>query len=387
MLELLDFVRDDTGFDWHSKGAIDGREWIELESQVWQGEVWRHDLVLTRTGGHTCLLYLTGGAPNGPDLEEAQRLASRSGFPVAMLFGIPNQPLFDGRMEDDLIAYTFERFLETGDPNWPLLFPMTRAAIRAMDALEDDYGFEKIIVAGASKRGWATWLAAGTGDDRIVGIAPMVFDNLNFPAQMAHQLECWGAYSDQIADYTNRGLPEQADSKLGRELVRLVDPYSYLGAIAAPVLIINGANDRYWPVDALSLYWGDLAPSRRCLIVPNAGHLLGDKSQMIETLSEFVRVVSKGGVLPEVDLNPSDRRQSDVAKPGDIRLWVAKSPTLDFRDSEWRKVEPSGKPLSSSPDNVALLAEARFDGETGPFSLSEPVLVLNRTGPERSPSP
>lgn len=376
MLELLDFVGDDRGFDWHCKGAIDGREWIELESQIWRGEVWRHDLVVTGTGGETCLLYLTGGAPNEPDLDEAQRLATRSGCPVAMLFGIPNQPLFDGRMEDDLIAYTFERFLDTGDVQWPLLFPMTRAAIRAMDALENEYGFGSFIVAGASKRGWTTWLTAGTGDGRIVGIAPMVFDNLNFPAQMAHQLECWGAYSEQIADYTSRGLPEQAESELGRELVRLVDPYHYLGGIAAPVLIINGANDRYWPVDALSLYWGALAPSRRCLIVPNAGHLLGDKSQMIETLSEFVRVVSNGGVLPEVAWNPTNRGQVDVAKPAAIRLWVAKSPTLDFRDSEWRKINRSSEPLPTSPENVALLTEVRFEGETGSYNLSAPVEVL-----------
>jgi hypothetical protein len=59
---------------------------------------------------------------------------------VASVQQIPNQPLrFAGesqpRREDALIAYTWDKFLRTGDARWPARLPMTKAVVRAMDAV------------------------------------------------------------------------------------------------------------------------------------------------------------------------------------------------------------------------------------------------------------
>lgn len=476
---LKSFVDDRRGYRWESSERYPGS--YLLSSGDWKGTKWEHDVVVLNPANRqvqnpsdgltdnnqqqreftiesgpepsaaksdlgsrgsrndVAILYVTGGDPNGPDLAEAQEIANRSAVPVAMLFNIPNQPLLD-RWEDDLIAHTFEQYIETGDATWPVLFPMVRAVIRTMDMLEE-VGYTRFVVTGASKRGWSTWLAGATSDPRIIGIAPMVIDNLNFPAQMAHQVESWGGYSEQIEDYTSRELQDEMNTLRGTELVTMMDPINYIEKIHCPILIINGANDRYWTVDALSLYWDRLPNTTRCLIVPNAGHLLGNKRMMIQTLSAFAAACSDGRVLPNLRAKSTATECLVGAKivtttpPVASHLWAAFSENLDFRDSSWlvhmhRRLIPEpldwdripvqgasdppagsdewlieaglvlnseggqedavffaterpcdARSVASRPEgeqgkNIALMAEAVFDGPTGRFSLSTPVKVF-----------
>src|SRR5690606_5967674 len=82
----------------------------------------------------TCYLEITGENGGERDDMYGQALAEALRMPVAVLFQIPNQPLY-GMVEDDLVAHTFEQFIQTGDPEWPLLVPMVRSAICAMDTV------------------------------------------------------------------------------------------------------------------------------------------------------------------------------------------------------------------------------------------------------------
>lgn len=400
--ELRDYMRQHAeGFEYSARETGRGRTEIRMTSGLWRGEPWRHTVVLQRPNKGKArglgVLYITGGEPNAGDLSQLALLAEAAGLPVAMLFNVPNQPLY-GMVEDDLIAHTFAKYLETGDAEWPLLFPMARSTVRALDALQgatktSEDPLRRFVLTGASKRGWTTWMAAATGDKRIAGVAPMVIDNLNVPWQMRHQMETWGAYSEQIQDYTRRGLQAQMDTPRGRKLAAAIDPYSYRRLLTMPKLIVNGANDRYWQVDALSGYWSDLPGDKWALIVPNAGHSLGNGIQAIETIGAFARSIAGEFRMPrptwKIERSGSRNLRAELLPNGSgverVRLWMAKSDTLDFRDAKWDSISDApGQPTRAQVQtdlpatNAAVFYEVRYRVGGRSFSLCSPVKVFRK---------
>lgn len=361
-----------------------------MVSQRWQGLEWEHSIVLVeperRIARGAAILYVTGGEPNPLDLDEAYRLAGLSGLPVAHLFHIPMQPI-EELWEDDLVAHTFARYLDTGDSSWPLLLPMTKATIRAMDVLQRT-GFEKFVVTGASKRGWTTWLAACVGDERVAGIAPMVYDNLNIPAQLGHQFRNWTTYSEMISPYTALGLHERLATPEGQRLAAVVDPYTYRERLGVPKMIITGSNDSYWSVDSTSLYWDGLEGPKWDCVVANAGHGLGDKSQALAAIAALARHCVGRLALPSFRWNYGPEALEIECLPPfpECALWVAESADMDFRGSQWDvRAESGGKvkadrvgirlQIPKSVRNLAVTAELRYRVKDLAFSLSTPVRV------------
>ena len=143
---------------------------IHLVSQNWQGIKWEHRLLVLRPKDvkptDTMLLLNTGGNPGGAMQYIALELTECIGSPIAILFNIPNQPLYGGKKEDALIAETFVRFLDNKgqDESWPLLFPMVKSVVKSMDVLqaftkkEWNHEVKNFVISGASKRGWTSWL-------------------------------------------------------------------------------------------------------------------------------------------------------------------------------------------------------------------------------------
>ena len=400
---LHDFVsRNDGGFEWklvekQETGEAKSYE-VELTSQTWQDMTWKHDLLVFQPAHLThpdhVLLYIGGGSnkskPKADDRVLGATLAALSGTRVALLFQVPNQPLLGGRFEDDLITDTFLFHLATKDNRWPLLFPMVKSAVRAMDCIEqlgkqewktDVKGF---IVSGASKRGWTTWLT-GAVDGRVQGIAPIVIDTLNMRKQMDYQIETWGKYSEQIDDYERKGLIKRLKDDAEIEpLWHWVDPYTYRHQLTLPKLIINGTNDRYWTVDALNNYWGDLVGTKHIRYVPNAGHnLKGGREGALATLAAFTQHVASGKPFPVIEWqhdNEGGKLQLTIeskVRPISVKLWTAESASKDFRDSEWRS-----QPLKAVNDryvgqmpapvgkHAALFGELEFKIENLNYSLS-----------------
>ena len=240
--------------------------------------------------------------------------------------------------------------MKTEDSTWPLLAPMVKSVVRAMDATQDaakkewGYNLEKFTVTGASKRGWTTWLA-GAVDNRVVAIAPMVIDMLNMGPQIALQKESFGDLSEQISDYKRRRLDEFINTPRGLALRKIVDPYEYRDRLTMPKLVILGTNDRYWPLDAEKLYFGELPGEKYLLRIPNNGHGLKDYGRIIATLNALHQSVITGQPLPRLSWEFETGMVETVLKVASnspisrVRAWTATAKTRDFRDAEWKSTD------------------------------------------------
>lgn len=389
------FNRPEPAYKWEktSQKEVDGGTIYDLHlvSQTWQGIVWEHRLQLFHPKDaktpHFCTLLNTGG--NGGVTEQilGMTLAKETGSNFAILYNIPNQPLYDGKKEDALVVYTWLKYMETGDESWPLHFPMAKAVLKAMDALQ---AFSKestlpeineFLITGASKRGWTTWLAGASQDKRIKAIAPMVIDTLNLTAQGAHQLESYGKFSEQIADYTLVNMNEKLKSPAGQRLMQLEDPYSYRQILTLPKLLILGTNDRYWSQDSLNLYWDGLKSPKWVLYTPNSGHGLEDKQRVYNTLAAYSRTIASNAKWPQIKWNYSPAGygvdlvvRSDVP-PKSARLFSVSSATKDFRDSKWIFLE---LPTPDSKKNIAV--KTRIDSPTTGYTANYMELTFEIEG-------
>jgi PhoPQ-activated pathogenicity-related protein len=228
---LDDYVKKpDASYKYSLVKTIEGKGYtayvIDMTSQSWRNKkevdrtLWRHWLTIIKPDkikSDIGLLWINGGSNNNAAPKSADfimvRIALGSGTVVADLRMVPNQPLNfpDGgrpRYEDAIIAYTFDKCLTTGDQTWPLLLPMVKSAVRAMDTVQNYLGSDagggvkvkKFMVSGASKRGWTTWLTAAV-DKRVAAIGPAVIDVLNMKESMEHHFSAYGFYAPAIHDY------------------------------------------------------------------------------------------------------------------------------------------------------------------------------------------
>ncbi|WP_367871779.1 PhoPQ-activated pathogenicity-related family protein [Luteolibacter sp. Populi] len=378
--DLANYVaRAEPGFAWTVEDVREVgnvKAWrLKLTSQVWQGITWSHDLLVVKPEGVATgkmLLLNEGGGASMEKAMYAALLAGKIKAPVAMLLGVPNQPLFDGKKEDDLIAETFVRYLDSGDASWPLLFPMVKSVVKAMDTLQEfskkewEAPVEKFIVGGGSKRGWTTWLTAAS-DPRVMAITPMVIDVLNMRHQLTHQQSSLGGVSNQISPYTSRGLVPIPDTPRAESLWTMIDPWTYRDRFTMPKLIVLGNNDAYWSTDALNLYWDALPGEKYISYTPNAGHDLTERDaagkklnadRAINNVSAFIRYQLSGKPLPKLGWKHGTQADGGLGltvtaepAPREARLWVARSDTRDFRKARWESQAialKEGEPVTAS---------------------------------------
>lgn len=339
---------------------------IKMTSQTWQDIEWESTIQIvfpaTNYTPGTAILMNTGGNPNNNNTALAAYFATSIGTPIITIYNVPNQPLFD-KSEDALIAYTLTKAYKSKDySSWPLLLPMVKTVVRAMDTVEAytrenfDTAISQFVVTGASKRGWTTWLTAATGDPRVIGIAPMVFDFLNFEKQLDKQKSDYGEFSDQIKDYTDADLQNIIKKSEGKQLSEIIDPFNYNNKLTLPKLIINGTNDQYWTIDSAGLYFNELKGDNNYIYyIPNGKHNIGlftgetlsqsvatTAAPIISVLKNFVYKCAGLASMPNIKSEWSEEGKTakckiivDPSIISDVLVYESEAPSKDFRNIKW----------------------------------------------------
>lgn len=334
---------------------------LGLTSQTWRDTAWNHELTVIVPDSLVytdAMLFITGGSinkegqPNTHKWDESltvslSEIAKINKAIVSIIWQVPNQPRYGGKTEDELISMTLHNFQNDSDYTWPLLFPMTKSAIRAMDAVQEFSAQKKnqlvnqFVVSGASKRGWTTWLT-GAHDKRVKAIAPMVIDMLKWPDNIEYHKVTWGDYSIQIEDYVKLGITEQMNTPQGNKIIKMVDPYAYRKLLTMPKMILMGTNDEYWPVDAIKNYIDSIPGENHICYTPNAGHDLGDKKTALGTLNAFFGTIISGQQVPKCDYSVAAENgkivvtiNADAGLLIDAIVWSAAAPDREFRDKTW----------------------------------------------------
>ncbi|MCP4641016.1 MAG: PhoPQ-activated pathogenicity [bacterium] len=360
---LEEYVRaPDPSFGYVLHSAIEGDGYtafvLRLTSQTWRGAdakpaVWEHWLTVIKpdeVASKGSLLYIGGGKHTDEAPMEAPArfatIAKQTKSVVSVLQNVPNQPLVftgeeEGRTEDEIIAYTFAKYVETDDSTWPVLVAMVKSAVRAMDAVQafcvrdltPPVVVNEFVVTGVSKRGWTTWLTAAV-DARVVAIAPQVIDVLNMAPQMRYQRECYGDYSEEVNDYKEMNLMDLVESPEGADLRKIVDPYSYIEDLTLPKLVLLGSGDEYWTVDAAKLYFPELKGPKFIRYEPNADHGQFDNEGPVRALTAFYAHILADREMPRFSWTIKKNGEFEIlteSAPVTVRAWSAVADTKDFR--------------------------------------------------------
>ena len=423
-------AQPDPAYSWRKSAEVRGAGTtsyaLDMVSQHWlkPDEVnrteWRHWVIIIKPDDlahSTALLFITGGSNRGSTPPTATRdlvdIAKATRSVVVELRMVPNQPLSfspDGRerREDDLIAYSWDKFLRTGDERWPARLPMTKAAVRAMDTTtaflaSDDGGKARVdtfVVAGASKRGWTTWSTAIV-DRRVVAICPMVIDVLNVEVSMTHHFRAYGFFSPAVGDYASQGIMDWMGTPESKALYAIEDPYSYRDRLELPKLLLNSCGDQFFLPDSSQFYFDGLPGVKFLRYVPNSDHSLRNSDASL-TLQTWQQAILERLALPRFSWRHEGEgalKVTSTSKPQRVQLWQATNPNA--RDFRLETIGPAWT-ASALPEQdgiftakvpppakgwTAYMVELTFDiGAKAPLKVTTNVAVVPNTLPFPAPS-
>ena len=361
-------------------------------------------------------IYITGGKntdrpydPDDLDIAATAQLAMATEQVFVALFQVPNCKIYfkaeEGQPENDeneMLAKTFVHFMNDAQntnnmtlnqASWAVLLPMTKSVFAGMAATDEFLSSDefkalapptqststvqtKWVVTGASKRGWAAWLvgavdaarqagaAAGGWPQKVVGIAPLVMDGLNFHEYLHLQYGAYGGWSWAMEAFWEAGFLGRIDTPEFAQLFDVIDPFAYIARYAGmPKLVGDATGDEFFVLTD-QRNWVDEMPGPTYLTMnPDSPHALTtalpsllpsmagfihrliyngtESSSAAPALSfttDYGSNVSDASIIVTVECNQGGGviGADDCDLPRTVRLWTAESclgeaPRRDFR--------------------------------------------------------
>lgn len=341
--ELHDF---DQHFGWNSHT-------IAMRSHRWRNTnevnrvVWEHDLSIVEPwfADNECVLLVNGGSNDSDPPEDVNSefaaIAFLYGVTYAEVDEVPNQPLFFAdevnhrRSEDEILAYSLDKYLTTGDFRWPVHLAMAKSVVRAMDTIQKRLPYlQDFLVAGGSKRGWTAYLV-GAVDPRVDALGLLSIDIPNFEANTRHHFEAYGFYAPAVRDYAAYDLFCRVNTPRGQELLQMIDPLSYFPKYTMPKLVLNSAGDQFFLPDSSRFYYARLPGPKWLRYTANTDHSQAQDLTVIPTVLQWADQALDGNPLPQYSWAFAPHgsiRVQTITRPLAVRLWQAHNPNArDFR--------------------------------------------------------
>jgi PhoPQ-activated pathogenicity-related protein len=155
------------------------------------------------------------------------------------------------------------------------------------------------VVAGASKRGWTTWMVGAATCEScptIKGIAPLVPIVPNLRQEMHRQWQSYNGWTFAFADYIACNLTQKVDDPEFLPALEIIDPMYYLDRLARiPKVVVLSSNDEFMQFDWSNIWYDELKGEKHLLIVQNSEHSLSTAiPELLPALGTVIRSIAQG---------------------------------------------------------------------------------------------
>lgn len=333
---------------WSPGGLVQPTPWLhQLDFYIPEHPLSQRALLVINNG----INHIGRSGTEPPNEFGAETLAAMARATQTIVISVGNEPnqylTYKGDAtplrEDDSVARSWALFMDSPQLKtlMPLHIPMAAAVSQAMRVARQElapWHINRFIVTGASKRGWAAWLAF-VSDPDVDAVVPFVIDLLDTREALHHMYRTYGGnWPIAFYPYYQQGIDTAIDTPPFSELMKIEDPLQYLAAgyrsrLSKTKYIVNASGDDFYAADNARFYYDALPGEKALRVVPNTDHG-GIKAFTEQTLVAFVNRFQHQQALPQLTATQEGTKlvMTFSEKPVKIKRWTASNKVArDFR--------------------------------------------------------